>query len=418
MVRTPAQMKSRTNAPSADAVLRRPKDAPDPAWDGLVVLCAANNYDGIKLADQHLAEHLSKLMPVLYVDPPLSSLTAIRNPDVARSLEGPRLRLQAPGLARLTPVVQPYPTRRCMTGVTTTLTRRHLRKAASQLGGNVRAVISAWPQYSIFGTCKEQVSAYWAQDDFVGGAQLLGLNPSHLDSRERQVAATADLVIAANPVVADMWRGRGRDLVLIPFGADVEAYSGVEQAPLPSDVDLHGPIVGFVGQINDRTDLRLLEAVADRGRSILLVGPRNPAFEPQRFDALQQRPNVCWVGPKSFSALPSYLRLIDVGLVPYGDSPFNRSSFPLKTLEYLAAGRGVVATDLPAIRWLATELVAIASEAEPFADHVDRMLDETRSPALIARRKAFAGHHSWASRAADIYEVILSRCSPDQPAAQ
>jgi teichuronic acid biosynthesis glycosyltransferase TuaH len=31
--------------------------------------------------------------------------------------------------------------------------------------------------------------------------------------------------------------------------------------------------------------------------------------------------------------LPGYLRMMDVGLVPYRDSPFNRGSFPLKTLE-------------------------------------------------------------------------------------
>jgi teichuronic acid biosynthesis glycosyltransferase TuaH len=104
--------------------------------------------------------------------------------------------------------------------------------------------------------------------------------------------------------------------------------------------------------------------------------------------------------------LPSYFRLIDVGIVPYGDSPFNRGSFPLKTLEYLAAGRSVVATGLPAIRWLATDLVAIASEPRAFADHVDRLLDEVRSPALMARRRAFAAQHSWANRAADFHEII------------
>ena len=34
-------------------------------WDGLFVVCAANKYDGIKLADQHIAEQLAKLGPLL-----------------------------------------------------------------------------------------------------------------------------------------------------------------------------------------------------------------------------------------------------------------------------------------------------------------------------------------------------------------
>jgi teichuronic acid biosynthesis glycosyltransferase TuaH len=263
----------------------------------------------------------------------------------------------------------------------------------------------------VFGSCNEEVSVYWAQDDFVGGADLLGFNPEHLDVRERAVAATANFIVAANPEVADTWRKRGREVALIPYGADVDAFINVDQAPMPSDVTLRGPIVGFVGQINSRTDLRLLENIADRGRSLLLVGPKDPTFEPTRFGALLRRPNVSWVGPKPFDALPSYLRTIDVGIVPYGDSPFNHGSFPLKTLEYLAAGRAVVATDLPAIRWLATDLIAVTSEPGAFADHVDRILDEIRSSGLMARRRAFAAQHSWASRAGNMYDAILGQRS-------
>jgi teichuronic acid biosynthesis glycosyltransferase TuaH len=378
-----------------------------PAGD-MVIICAANNYDGIKVADQHLADQLSRLTPVLYVDPPFSRLTPLRHPNVAPLITGPRLRVQAPGLARLTPLVQPFPSRRGLTSITALIARRYVREAVAQLGGQVSALMSAWPQYPVFGSSDEEISIYWAQDDFVGGAALLGLNAKHVYARENDIAAAASFIVAANPIVADSWRGRGHEVALIPYGADVDAYIEVDQASVPPDVGLDGPIAGFVGQINSRTDLRLLEAIADRGRSLLLVGPRDAAFEPARFDALLRRPKVRWVGPKPFEALPGYFRLIDVGLVPYGDSPFNRGSFPLKTLEYLAAGRPVVATDLPGIRWLATDLVVIASEPRAFAERVDRLLGEVRSPALMARRRSFADQHSWAKRAADVHEAILS----------
>jgi teichuronic acid biosynthesis glycosyltransferase TuaH len=236
---------------------------------------------------------------------------------------------------------------------------------------------------------------------------LLGLNSGHLAARERLVASGADLVIAANPLVSDTWRGRHGQVTLIPFGADVAAYNAVDKVPMPADVDLEGPIAGFVGHINQRTDVRLLEAVADRGRSLLLIGPRDPGFAPERFAALLRRRNVRWVGAKPFHALPGYLRMIDVGLVPYGDSAFNRGSFPLKTLEYLAAGRAVVATDLPAIRWLSTDLVRVATDPAAFANQVDRLLSEVRTPAVMARRREFAARHSWSNRAASFHEAIL-----------
>ena len=378
-------------------------------WDGLIVLCAANNYDGFKMADWHLAEHLSAVAPVLYVDPPMSVLAPMRHPETVRALPRPRLRLLRPGLARLTPVVPPFPSRPVTAGLTSALARSYLRRAVRRLGGQVQALISGWPQFPVFGSCGEQVCAYWAKDDFVGGAALLGLNARMIDIRERRVAARAGLLVAASPVVADTWRSRGLNPLLIPFGADVDAYLKIEDAEHPADVDLPGPVAGFVGRINDRTDLSLLEAIARRGRSLLLVGPKDPAFEPQRFEALWRRPNVRWVGPKPFESLPGYLRLIDVGLVPYRDSAFNRGSFPLKTLEYLAAGRAVVATGLPATRWLATGLICIADGAPCFADQVDRLLAQPRTPDMLADRQAFAARHSWAGRAAEIHRAIAAR---------
>jgi glycosyltransferase involved in cell wall biosynthesis len=383
-------------------------------WDGLVVLCAANQYDGMQMGDWHLANHLSRLTPLLFVDPPMSRLTPLRHRSTVVTVAKPRLRLQGPGLARLTPVVQPFPSRRGATGLTSVLARRYLRRATARLGGRVSAVICGWPQYPVFGSCGEQVSVYWAKDDFVGGAALLGLNAKLLDAAERRIAASADLVVAANPVVADTWRDRGLDPVMIPFGTDIDAYLDVDSAEPPPDVGLPGPVAGFIGHINDRIDLRLLEAIADRGTSLLLVGPKDPAFEPKRFEALCGRRNVRWVGRKPFKALPSYLRVIDVGVVPYRDTPFNRSSFPLKTLEYLAAGRAVVGTDLPATRWLATDLICIATGPAAFADQVDRLAAERRTAAALARRREFAARHSWANRAADIYAAIAGRCEPDR----
>ncbi len=78
-------------------------------WDGLVVLCAANSWDEVKLADRHMAEQLATLAPVLYVDPPISHLTRFNAPQVAKSLRRPRLRTIGPGLARLTPAAPPKP---------------------------------------------------------------------------------------------------------------------------------------------------------------------------------------------------------------------------------------------------------------------------------------------------------------------
>lgn len=371
-------------------------------WDGLIILCAANDMDRTKVADWHLAQHLSRLAPVLYVDPVRSVLRA--------TWAEPRLRVLRPGLARLTPVAQPLPGRRGMTPASSVLARRALRRAVRALGIIPRAVISAWPLFPVLRCCNELVSVYWVQDDYAGGARLLGISRRLIEAREPLAAAGAGLVIAANPVVAAQWRKRGHNPELITFGVDAAAYTGTDEAPLPRDVSLPGPAAGFVGRLNARTDLRLLEAVADRGCPVLITGPLDPAFEPRRMREFLRRPGVKWTGERPFAELPGYMRMIGAGMVPYRtDNAFNRGSFPLKTLEYLAAGRPVVATDLPAVRWLNTDLITVTRDPAGFAAAVASALKT--GPTQVAERRAFAARHSWERRAGEFLEAIM-RASP------
>jgi teichuronic acid biosynthesis glycosyltransferase TuaH len=376
--------------------------------DGLIVLCAANNYDGVKLADHHLAERLAQRAPVLYVDPPLSRLTPRNDARVAPSLVGPRLRRVPAGFWRLTPVVAPFPMRTGMRAITQLLVRRALSRAVKAIGSDVRALITAWPQIDVFGASGERLRVWWAQDDLAAGARLIGVRAGRVAAGERSRAAASQLVVAANPDLAERWQGAGHDVELIPYGADPDSFADIAQ---PADgVDLTPPVAGLVGHLNDRVDPGLLEAVADRGISLLLVGPAAESASGW-LASLTARPNVTWVGAQPFTALPGYLAHMDVGLVPYVDTPFNRASFPLKTLEYLAAGLPVVTTDLPAARWLnaGVGLLTIANGAGPFAEAAAASAAEASTAALKEARRHFARKHSYERRAIDLLAAIDRR---------
>ena len=392
---------------------------PSPTRDGLIVLCAANNYDSVKVADHHFAERLARLAQVLYVDPPLSRLTPRNEPRLAAALAGPRLRREAAGFWRLTPVVAPFPMRRGMRTVTEFMVRRLLARAVASIGIEVRAVVSAWPSLDIFGACGESLRVWWAQDDFAAGAELMHLRADAVAAGERARAADADLVVAANPEVASRWERGGHDVELIPYGSDPETFAGVEDALPATAVHLSKPIAVLVGQLYKRVDPALLEAVADRGISLLLVGPASG--EAAWLQRIGSRPNVQWVGPQEFAALPGFLAGASVGLVPYADTGFNRGSFPLKTLEYLSAGLPVVSTDLPATRWLdAGDLVAVADGPTAFADAVAAALELPMTAAERERRRAFARAHSYEKRAIDFVAALdrrIRRGRPDAHAA-
>jgi teichuronic acid biosynthesis glycosyltransferase TuaH len=378
------------------------------AWDGLIVLCAANSWDDVKLADRHMAERLVAHAPVLYVDPPVSHLTRFNKPAVAESLKNPRLRMVGPRMARFTPVALPKPTHTAINAVASGMVRRQLRTAVEKLDGKVHAVISTWLFFDAYGVCGEQRRVYWWQDDPLGAAAHWGASAERLEQADERLARASDLTVAVNEGAAERWRARGLPAAYLPNGCDAEFFAGVDGVAAASDVHLPGPIAGFVGHLNSRTDLALLEAVAESGMSLLLIGPKDPGFEPERFGRLAARENVAYVGPRPFEALPSYMKLIDVGLVPYGATEFNRWSFPMKALEYLAAGRAVVATSLPAMRWLDTDFIALADTPGDFAESVAREAARARDPQLIEQRREFARGHSWGERAARLVGLLAA----------
>jgi glycosyltransferase involved in cell wall biosynthesis len=377
-------------------------------WDGLIVLCAANSWDDTKLADRHMAERLAAHAPVLYVDPPVSHLTRFNKPAVAASTRGPRLSVVAPRIARHTPLVAPKPTHPLVLRTTSWLVRRQLAAAVRQLGGRVEAVVSTWLFVDAYGVCGERRRVYWWQDDPVGAAEHWGAGVDRLARAEERLARASDLIVAVTEGAAERWRSRGLPAVYLPNGCDAEFFADVDDVDAAADVVLQGPVAGFIGHINSRTDLALLEAVADAEVSLLLIGPKDPSFEPGRFDRLAERPNVAYLGSRPFEELRSYLKLMDVGLVPYGSTEFNKWSFPLKTLEYLAAGRPVVATSLPAMRSLDTDLIALADTPSAFAALVAREAAVRRDADDVRRRREFAARHSWADRADQLVRLLAA----------
>lgn len=384
----------------------------------LLVFCAGTSWDGVTGSDRHLATALTGHARVLWVDPPVSVATPARYRGTAGRRLTPRVSTidGIDGLIRLTPAALPGWTRAGVRLATWPLVRTQLRWALRRLGaGRPHAVVACSLDDVLSGWPRAVRTVLYGTDDYVAGAQLMGQDGMRLLRDERRQLAEAELVVAVSPVLAERWSGKGaRSVAVLPNGCDVAAYAEVDRAVRPAGIPTDRPVVGLVGQLSDRIDIDLLDAVARLDCTLLIVGPHRTGWEPARFAALTARPNVHYAGPVELAALPGYLGAMDVGLTPYRDSSFNRASFPLKTLEYLAAGRAVVSTDLPATRWLATDLVATARTPVTFAAAVRDALPSARDPRLVARRREFAGTHSWQRRAAD-FAALLDLSSQEAP---
>ncbi|PXA65718.1 glycosyltransferase [Cryobacterium arcticum] len=385
-------------------------------WDGLVVIASGTSWDDTWLSEKHLALHLSRHVPVLFVDPPMSVLTPLRKPLLRESMRGPRLRMLGSNLARLTPMTVPGISRPGLRSVGEWLTRRAIARAVSRMGASVDGLVVASLD-DVFGACDARVTVLYGTDDWVAGAELMGISSGWLRRRERLRLENADVVVAVSQELAQRWSQTAATVVVIPNGCDTGHFARVDEVDASSAVTLPDPIAGFIGHLSERIDIGLLEGVAAAGCSLLLVGPRQLTFDLDRMTALLAHENVQWVGAQPFSDLPALMRRIHVGLTPYTDSDFNRGSDPLKTLEYLAAGRPVVVTDLPSSRRIPAGLVNVCTTPEEFTETTLRLLSQAPDAALAEERRAYARSQNWEARTLD-FVAIFSAARPGRHAAR
>jgi teichuronic acid biosynthesis glycosyltransferase TuaH len=378
----------------------------------VVVYLSGHPWDGVRGTDRHLATALSRQVPVLWIDPPVPALAILRS--LLRGEKGaastPGMDVIGDNICRVRVLGPPGLTR----PVLRSLGGCHLRSRVARLVRNldvaVLAVVVANPE-GRFPRIAGGRRVFFVTDDWPAGAGMMGLSRRRIERLLRSNLRAADATAAVTPQLLERVLSAGpapETRMVLANGCDPRPYAG-KSTRRPLDVP-DDPFAILVGQINERIDLAMVRAVADSDLAVVVVGPRTER-EPdtaEELDRLFEHPMVSWLGPHRPEQLPGYLHAASVGLTPYLDNEFNRASFPLKTLEYLAAGLPVVSTDLPAARWLNTSLVTIAAEPGDFASKARSAamteLSEAESQRLVRQR--FAREHSWDSRATELLAAL------------
>ena len=371
---------------------------------GPIVYVAGVSWDAVPGTDRNLVERLGRCAPVIWVDPPQSLLAARRADAVRRLVSFSEV---GEGVRRLQVLGPPAMTRFGVRTVAWAWLFSRLRHALR--GGAVPvALVLANPE-CVFPRGVAGRRLYYVTDDWVAGASLMGLSARRIARLQRRNARDADVVMTVSQHLSSHLQRRLSlgNAVVLPNGCDPALFADVAAARSRPGAASPPPLAGFVGQLNERIDVSMLEAVAGTGLEMLLVGPRTgrEASWARRLDDLIARPNVTWVGQQPLTQLPAFLGRMTVGMTPYADTEFNRASFPLKTLEYLSAGLPVVSSATPSAQWLETDLVEVAPTAEEFARCVARQArSEPQEDDVIARVR-FAEGHSWRSRAEDLAKL-------------
>jgi glycosyltransferase involved in cell wall biosynthesis len=114
---------------------------------------------------------------------------------------------------------------------------------------------------------------------------------------------------------------------------------------------------------------------------------------------------VVLTGPAAHPEVPALLRGCDVTCIPYRVGGRIDYVHPKKCYEYLALGKPVVATPLPALTALAG-VVRLAATPAAFTAGIEAALRTAADPAGVAARRAVALRNTWTDRGRQLRDLL------------
>jgi glycosyltransferase involved in cell wall biosynthesis len=266
---------------------------------------------------------------------------------------------------------------------------------------------------------KQNMVVYYCLADF---AHLTPHTEKLLESEQR-IVETSDVVFAQGPELAEHCARWNNSIHIFPFGVNLDAFpldppvkergaahEGSRDSFVPPPMrGLPRPVIGYIGGMHRHVDFNMLaELVRMRPEwSWVFVGAIQTDV-----GELSGLPNVHLLGQHPHNQLVRYIQSFDVCIVPYVDSAYTATVVPTKINEYLAVGKPVVSTSLPAVSdFNRRHDVLLTARARPdeFLKTIEKALKLPLDEATRGRRREVAALGSWDTRLESMSELIEAK---------
>ncbi|WP_059172377.1 glycosyltransferase [Bacillus sp. FJAT-27445] len=206
-----------------------------------------------------------------------------------------------------------------------------------------------------------------------------------------------DIIFATSMPIYKDHKNNGRDVFLLPNGADFEHFKQAS-TPIgerPRDLpDTKGrPLIGYYGAIYSWLDVKMIEKIATH-YPVVLIGSKTVEIT---------HPNITVLDMKFYEDLPQYLSWFDVAIIPFKMTDMIKATNPIKFFEYLSAGKPVVSTPLPELA-IYSNLCYFANERNVL-DQIQTAISSNTAE-KISERQQTANKNSWICRGKEALKVI------------
>lgn len=236
-----------------------------------------------------------------------------------------------------------------------------------------------------------------------------GMPVELLEAAEKKLAQQADIIFTTSPKLTETRQRWNPNTRYFPNVADYEHFNTALDAStlIPEDLEkIPKPRIGFVGAISGyKVDFTLIRKVAETHPewSVVLIGEIGEGDPWTDSSLLNGLDNLHLLGPRDYKYLPSYLKGMDVALLPNNVNEYTDAMFPMKFAEYLAAGCPVVSVDLKALRDF-SHVVATTQTPDGFIDAIEKALFGDAPP--LEERLNVAREHTYEARTQRMLALI------------
>lgn len=263
--------------------------------------------------------------------------------------------------------------------------------------------------YQYLKVLNEKMSIYHVVDEYLAYGNPLNSIKSSVSMMENNLIKAVDAVVVVSNALYESKSLLGVPTYVVQNGVDTNAYNDALADNSSKAQDLNsitGFLIGYSGLISGRLNLSLLYRIAAErpDYSIILMGQVNKRGYEEEFQKLERMPNIYFIGSKPIETVPYYIKAFDVCLVPYAINEETRNLDALKFYDYLAAGKPVVTTNIPAVKQF-SDVSYISNSDSEFLNKIHLALSEN-TPFLSDKRKKFASANTWDLRVEQLSNII------------
>lgn len=343
--------------------VNRVAEASAPEPQPITLICFSHlRWNFVFQRPQHLMSRFAPDMDVIYWEEPVPAAAG----------EAAFLEVQEAGDAANVRVVVPH----LPEGMPQGAQEAALERLLDGFVASIRGPLVTWYYTPMMLPFSRRLDAAVVVFDAMDELSKFKFAPERLLELEQELIDKADIVFTGGSSLYEAKKDRHPNVHCFPSSVDRCHFAKARARQFdPADQeDLPKPRLGFYGVIDERFDTALLDEVAKMRPdwSFVMVGPVVKIAE----EDLPRRPNIHYLGSKTYAQLPAYLSGWDVALMPFAMNESTQFISPTKTPEYLAGGKPVVTTPIKDVvrHYGKLEGVLVAATAAQFAAACDAAL--------------------------------------------